>query len=116
MQYFFLNNKEKKKCKLFKLIIENEGIEMRRIKDTLEMSSTSVRRCIHEINSELDEIFPQSNISILFLGMGYSLSPSNIQNSIILEYLKLFYIKQSNEFIILNALLSKRYVSINQLS
>ncbi|EKZ0456455.1 helix-turn-helix domain-containing protein, partial [Enterococcus faecalis] len=89
---------------------------MRRIKDTLEMSSTSVRRCIHEINSELDEIFPQSNISILFLGMGYSLSPSNIQNSIILEYLKLFYIKQSNEFIILNALLSKRYVSINQLS
>lgn len=116
MQYFFLNNKEKKKYKLFKLIIENKGIEIRRIKDNLEMSSTSVRRCIHEINSELAEVFPQSNISILFLGMGYSLSPSNIQNSIILEYLKLFYIKQSNEFIILNALLSKRYVSINQLS
>lgn len=116
MEYFFLNEKEKKKYNLFKTILKNEMIEMRDIKVHLDISSTSVRRCLLEINEELSEVFPESNISICFFRTGYSLVDNKLQNSFLLDSMKLFYIKKSNEFIILNILISKRYTSVNQLS
>lgn len=116
MEYFFLNEKERKKYKLLKAIIKNESIEMRDIKVHLDVSSTSIRRCLFEINEELSEVFPKSNISIRSLRTGYSLVANEIQNSFLLDSMKLYYIKNSNEFIILNSLISKRYASVNQLS
>lgn len=116
MEYFFLNDKERKKYKLFKVIIKTSCIEMRDIKDHLNVSSTSVRRCILEINEELSEVFPESNISICSLRTGYALTSTEMQNSFLLDSMKLFYVKKSNEFIILNTLIAKRYASVNQLS
>ena len=116
MEYFFLNEKERKKYKLFKTILKNEMTEMRDIKAQLDISSTSVRRCILEINEELSEVFPESNISICFLKTGYSFVANEMQNSFLLDSMKLYYIKKSNEFIILNTLILKRYASVNQLA
>lgn len=116
MEYFFLSDKEYKKYKLFKTVMNNTGIEMRHIKDHLTMSSTSIRRCLHELNEELTEVFPKKNISIQFSGTGYSVISDTMPTSFLLDSMKLFYIKQSNEFIILNMLISKRFASVNQLS
>ncbi|MGX7246005.1 helix-turn-helix domain-containing protein [Enterococcus quebecensis] len=113
---FFLSDKDKRKYELLKTISEYPSIEMRRIKDHLKISSTSIRRFLREINQELAEVFLKHTISIRLSDTGYSLTSNKIPNSFLLDSMKLFYIKQSNEFNILNALITKRYASVNQLS
>ncbi|WP_342513756.1 helix-turn-helix domain-containing protein [Sporosarcina sp. FSL K6-1522] len=118
MENLFVNQYNKKKFILLKnLILYKKSLSIFEISELLNISVTSTTRYIKNLENDLIFNFQNEQIDIVTSNNMTKIEVTkNLNIGLIIDKMRLFYIKSSQEYSVLEALLSKHYPSIEALS
>lgn len=118
MNSFFITNKDKRKIDiLHSIIFSDTGIPMNVLNKEFHLSDETLRRDLLELNNDLFHLF-NDEIRIVKTNDLYIKVDIKIDSTIdfIVASLKRYYMKDTLIFVVLSALLQKKYTSVVELS
>ncbi|TFJ42677.1 hypothetical protein CKN73_03800 [Carnobacterium divergens] len=115
---FFIDKTAEKKLALFKLLFfADEPISVKEILTQLQFSKSTLFRYLKELEEDLASTFdPQSFLLINENNVYAYKSETQIDKSLIVNRLNLYYVKGSIRFKIILALYKKRYTSVDEVA
>jgi hypothetical protein len=118
MESLFMKKNEKLRFELLKqLLYAKNGITTYKITKQLTLSSKSFYRNKQKLNDDLKLVFPNQQVQIKKKKLVYVIEfNDSLTVSYIVDSMKLYYIKNSQKFSVLAALLKRHYVSVEALA
>ncbi|EGO8541475.1 hypothetical protein EKQ18_16140, partial [Enterococcus faecalis] len=118
MEDFHMNSIDKQKFDLFTFIYFNdEDIYIKNITEYFLISNTSATRYIRELNEDLTIFFKDNFIQIKKMNNIYQVENKTIKPvAYIIDKIRLEYFKRTVQFRIIDALLTKKFQSIESLA
>ncbi|WP_348921158.1 helix-turn-helix domain-containing protein [Enterococcus rotai] len=120
MLNYFLSEKDQSKLSILKMILfDSNGQFVHSIMEHCSLERRSVLRYLSDLKEDIAEVFPDKNVFLKqtnqidkFIIYKDKETPYNE----VVDSLRLNYIQKSNLYIVFNAVLTKNYVSVKQLS
>ncbi|WP_207695833.1 hypothetical protein DOK67_0001450 [Enterococcus sp. DIV0212c] len=118
MKKFFMKKNDQQKFEIFKLILfSKNGASVHSISQKTNLSLNLVYKKIKLLNDDLEELFCQNNVRIIKNDAFFSIVIENPLNiSYVIDALRLYYIQQSHEYLILHSILLNHFNSVEALS
>ncbi|MGX7059519.1 helix-turn-helix domain-containing protein [Vagococcus humatus] len=118
MEQIVLNNKDKIKFDLLKGFTQKkQGYSLIEMMTMYDLSKSSTIRYINELNEDLSQLFDAQVSIIFFQDKRYRFSKQDLFiDSYVIDQMRCYYLNNSTPVLVLNAILTKKYPSMEKLS
>ncbi len=115
---FFIDKTAEKKLALFKLLFFSDNlVSVKDLLTQLQFSKSALFRYLKELEEDLALTFDSQSFLLINHNNAYSYkSESQLDKSLIVNRLNLYYVKGSIRFKIITALYKKRYTSVDEIA